>query len=67
MLIGILIYFVIGLIIFMPRKFEKNGIILVDSIIPATFSYLTWMLLVIIWPIIILENIYKKIRRIFFK
>ena len=56
MLIIIGIYFLIGIILYFPVNFSKDGVILIDSIIPMSISYHIWILSIIFWLIVITKN-----------
>lgn len=61
MLVGLIIYFILGLILFFPVNFSKDGIILIDSIIPNSIPYYKWVLFVIFWlPVIVKNHIRNK-------
>jgi len=56
MLIGLIIYFLIGMFLFFPVEFSKDGVVLIDSILPMGISYHTWILSIIFWIFVITRN-----------
>jgi len=52
----VIIYLIVGAILFAPEEFHIDGIILVDSIVPIEISYTTWIFSIIFWLPIIIKN-----------
>ena len=63
MFTGLIIYLIIGCILFAPEEFHIDGVILVDSIIPIEISYLTWMFSIVFWLPVIIKNHIKILWR----